>query len=76
MLIILAVILCYAFSGAEDLIPYCDEIKWTKQLSKQFKALCASRQRNQLYSLLCLLAPQTAEETGAGKMIDWLILFC
>lgn len=76
MLIILAVILCYVFSSAEDFIPYCDEIKWTKPLSKQFKALCAFGQSDQLYSLLCLLAPQTAEETGAGKMIAWLILFC
>lgn len=76
MVIITAVIPCYAFSGASDFIPYCDEIEWTKPLSKQLKVLCAFRQKNQLYSLLRLLAPPTAEETGAGKMTAWLILFC
>lgn len=73
MLVILAVISCYVFPSAENFIPYWDEIKWTKPLSKQFKALCSFEQRDQLYSLLWLLTPQTAEETDAGKMIVCLI---
>lgn len=40
---------------------------WTKPLMKWFKVLCSFRQRDQLCSLLCLLAPQTADETGAGQ---------
>lgn len=76
MLIIPAVISCYVFPSAENFIPYCDEIKQTKLLSKQFKALCSFGQRDQLYSLFCLLTPQTSEETGAGEMTVCLILYC